>query len=117
MIGMQATNRGLPQNRLAEQNRRFSGTGGVSRVNRSLGFLPGFKDSVTVKVYRACYANGTPAPFHMLEGLPVECMETEDTSGGPAPVVVKSSVIAGFILDEAFYSREEAARAVQRMSQ
>jgi hypothetical protein len=117
MINMQAINRSLTQNRLAEQNRRFSGTGGVSRVNRSLGFLPGFKDSITGKVYRSCYANGTPAPFHMLAGLPVECMVTEDTSGGPAAAVVKSSVIAGFILDEVFYSREEAARAVQRMRQ
>jgi hypothetical protein len=114
---MQAINRGLTQHRLAEQNRRFSGTGGVSRANRSLGFLPGFKDSIAGKIYRSCYANGTPAPLHMLEGLPVECMETWDMSGGPAPAVVKCSVIAGFILDEVFYSREEAARAVQRMSQ
>jgi hypothetical protein len=116
MNSMQAINYGLTHDRLAEQNRRFSGTGGVSRANRSLGFLPGFKDSVTGKIYRSCYANGTPAPFHMLEGLPVECMETNDTTGGPVPTVVKSSVIAGFILDEVFYSRDEAARAVQRLS-
>jgi hypothetical protein len=55
---------------LRQQNRAFRGTGGVSAENRALGFAPAFLDTQTGAVYRACFADGRPAPMHLLEGLP-----------------------------------------------
>lgn len=105
-------NRSLTSKRLAEQNHKFRGTGGISSGNRSLGFVPAFKDMDTGKVYRSCYADGQPAPFHMFEGLPGELLMSADTGFAHASSVIKSSVIAGFLLDDLFFSRAEAAQAV-----
>ena len=48
------------------------GTGGVSSENRHLGFVPAFMDTRTGKVYGCTFADGRPAPFHILDGLPDE---------------------------------------------
>ena len=61
---------GLSARTLRQQNRAFRGTGGVSAENRALGFAPAFLDTQTGAVYRACFADGRPAPMHLLEGLP-----------------------------------------------
>ncbi|MEA2080413.1 MAG: hypothetical protein U9P00_11255, partial [Pseudomonadota bacterium] len=63
----------------------------------------------TGNVYVSRFSNGMPAPIHVLAGLPEHLTETHGKSG--APVSVKSSVISGFVLEETFYSREEAAQA------
>ena len=89
-------NKSLTSERLVEQNHKFRGTGGISSGNRSLGFVPAFQDMETGKVYRSCYADGQPAPFHMFEGLPSELLMSVDTDLAHASSMIKSSVIAGF---------------------
>ena len=55
---------------LEAENQSFAGTGGISSANRHYGFTPGFLDRETGAVYCSCWADGTPAPFHALDGLP-----------------------------------------------
>jgi hypothetical protein len=92
---------------LRQQNRRFQGTGGVSAENRSQGFAPAFLDTETHRIYRACFADGRPAPMHLLEGLPPAVVTARDATG--RVIALKSTVLAGFVRAERFYTREQAA--------
>lgn len=96
---------------LKSENVRYSGTGGVSHGNRSFGFRPAFLDSETHCVYLARFANGEPAPFHILDGLPDDVVESRNECG--SVLAVKRTLVSGFVLDECFYSREEAARRLR----
>src|SRR5438477_11087033 len=95
---------------LERENVVFQGTGGRSQENRGCGFLPAFFDLETETIYAACFADGSPAPFHLLDGLPAEVVIARTVSGRVA--TVKASVISGFVRDGCFYTREAAARAV-----
>ena len=97
---------------LKEQNKRFMNTGGRSQENRSEGFRPAFSDTSTGTVYLSCFANGRPAPMHMLDGLPAEVVLARTESG--RVTAVKDSVVAGFVKAGEFYTREEAAAALTR---
>jgi hypothetical protein len=57
---------------LRKQNQTFKGTGGVSEKNRFQGFIPTFYDSKSHQAHISRFANGTPAPIHILDGLPEE---------------------------------------------
>ncbi len=98
----------LTARRLHEENRLFNSTGGVSAGNRCLGFRPAFKDTSSGKVYLSCFADGRPAPIHVLDGLPKALTQVQQAS----TCIMKHCVIAGFVLDDIFYTREEAAKAV-----
>ena len=93
---------------LRQQNRhqRF---GGRSEENRSNGFRPGFQDISTGRAYLSRYADGSLAPFHLLDGLPETLVIQRGTSQHVA--ALKASVIAGFIRWQHFYTREQAADA------
>jgi hypothetical protein len=95
---------------LAAQNRRFCGTGGVSQGNRSRGFAPAFRDSATGAVYLSRLASGTPAPIHVLDGLPDALVIARSASGQVLEAC--GSVVAGFVRDGCFYSRDEALRVL-----
>lgn len=97
----------LTHSRLRRENLAFTGTGGVSRENRNRRFEPAFRETSTGRVERSRYADGRPAPMHLLDGLPDEWIETRDDQG--APRAVKADVIAGFVRDGNFYTREQAA--------
>jgi len=99
----------LTDKALLEENLQLSGTTGVSANNRGLGFIPAFMDTGTGAVYLSCFSNGMPAPIHVLAGLPENLIEAHGKSGDP--LSIKSSVISGFVREETFYSREEAAQA------
>jgi hypothetical protein len=92
---------------LQDQNRRFHGTRGVSASNRGLGFLPAFFDAESGRVEVSRFGNGAPAPVHLLCGLPAEWVVARDASG--TVTAVKGSVIAGFLREGCFLTREEAA--------
>ncbi len=92
---------------LRQQNLAFKGTGGVSGGNRSQGFAPAFLDTETGRVYPARFADGRPAPMHLLDGLPQELIVSRDTASGC--LAVKRSVVAGFVQAGQFYTREQAA--------
>lgn len=95
---------------LHRQNRAFRGTGGVSAENRTQGFVPAFLDTETGTVYRACFADGRPAPMHLLDGLPPAVVATRDATG--RITALKPTVQAGFLRAERFYTRAQAAAQV-----
>lgn len=95
---------------LARQNRVYAKTGGVSQHNASAGFRPAFIDTDTGIIYLSCNCEGSPAPFHCLDGLPAELIVRRDACGRVK--AVKPSVVAGFERDGRFYSREQAAQSL-----
>jgi hypothetical protein len=101
----------LSNSALRKQNRIFRGTRGISEKNRSQGFIPAFYDSQSHQAHISRFANGIPAPIHILDGLPEEWIVERDPSG--QVMAVKASVIVGFIYHGRFYTREQAARAVR----
>src|SRR5512144_2160490 len=95
---------------LRRQNLAFRGTGGVSTGNCSQGFVPAFLDTDTGSIYLARFADGRPAPMHLLDGLPSELIISRDAAGRCQ--AVKHSLIAGFVQAGRFYTREQAACCV-----
>ena len=93
---------------LQQENLFYRNTGGVSQNNRGLGFHSAFQDGATGDVYLSKFADGCPAPIHLLEGLPEELAEAHDAKGRITSV--KGTVIAGFLRADRFYTREEAAQ-------
>jgi hypothetical protein len=102
--------RPLTAGQLARQNRRYNGTGGVSPNNQCVGFRPAFFDRETGTIYLSRNPDGTPAPFHRLDGLPAELVEARDPTG--RVIAVKSSLEAGFERDGRFFTRDEAAAVI-----
>jgi hypothetical protein len=102
-------NRSLTGNFLRKENRAYRGTGGVSAGNRTVGFIPAFCDTATGRVEPSRPADGSPAPMHLLAGLPEEWIVTRGDRD--QVVAVKSTVIAGFVRAGVFYTRAQAAQA------
>ncbi len=71
------------------------------------GFLPAFKDSVTGEVYLSRFRDHSTAPIHLLDGLPDHWVTERDEDGRVTRV--RGSIMAGFVRDGRFYSRDEAA--------
>lgn len=103
-------NQAMTLGTLQQENVAFRDTGGVSEENRSFGFRPGFIDRDTGVVYLSRYADGRPAPFHLLDGLPGELVVARTASGKVARV--KDSITSGFLRGPRFYTRDEAAGEV-----
>ena len=101
---------GLTRQKLRRDNLRLRGSGGLSQENHQVGFQPAFFDSATDTIYPSCFANGCPAPFHCLDGLPTTVVISKDAAGHVCRV--KPTVSAGFVRDSIFYSREQAARVM-----
>jgi hypothetical protein len=97
----------LTKTSLALEAARYRCTGGVSQNNRSLGFEPAFIDRETETVHLSRFPDGRPAPCHLLNGLPAELVLARNEQGRVTRV--KSSVVSGFVRDERFYTRDEAA--------
>lgn len=95
---------------LVQENREYRGTAGVSEGNRSFGFVPAFLDTRTGNVYRSRFADGRPAPLHVLDGLPMELRAANGTRGKSSGL--EPCVVSGFLRADRFYTREQAAQAV-----
>ena len=87
----------------------YEGHGGTSTEAACAGFEPAFLDSENGCIYRSCFANGNPAPIHLLDGLPAELILAKSPEGRVS--AVKPSVVAGFVRSGAFYTREQACAA------
>jgi hypothetical protein len=96
---------------LRAQSDAYLGTGGCSEDNEGFGFRPAFRDGDTGRVYRARFLDGRPAPFHVLDGLPDEVVVKRAETG--CVIAVKGSLVSGFVRLGRFYTRDEAAAAVQ----
>ena len=103
----------MTKSTLKVQNWLFAGTRGVSCNNRAFGFIPGFLDRETGTVYISCNTDGSPAPIHLIDGLPEALVVARGSSG--RVMAVKGSVIAGFIKDGHFSTREQAARVLAQV--
>ncbi len=103
--------RTLSLSTLSEENAQYAGTGGISQLNHQYGFVPAFQctDECSTEISR--FGNGKPAPFHTLDGLPQAWIAERSPDG--KVLSVRSSVIAGFVRQNRFYTREQAARAVK----
>ncbi len=105
-----SSNSPITVEKIRQENRNFTGQGGISQENRSFGFVPAFLDTLTNTVYLSRHADGRLAPIHLLDGLPSTLVEQRSAAG--AVVSAKSSVMTGFMLQGQFFTREQAARAV-----
>ena len=104
----------LSETVLEEENSRYLGSGARSQENAGHGFRPAFMDRETGAVYASRFADGRPAPFHLLDGLPDEVVLARGPYGGV--LSVKPSVLSGFVLQQRFFTRDEAASWAQRHS-
>jgi hypothetical protein len=109
VVGTEAA---LTRSSLRRQSSGYRGTGGVSEENHGYGFAPAFLDVETGIIYLARFANGNPAPMHLMDGLPDELILSRAESG--AINAIKGTVIAGFLRQDRFFTREQAARAVRQ---
>ena len=98
---------------LASQNEKFAGSGGVSHDNKDMGFVPGFLDEETGSVYPSRHADGSPAAVHLIEGLPENLVLKRDSAGRVC--VIKATVIAGFIRDGLFFTREQVVHTINQL--
>ena len=97
--------------RLAAQNAQHAITGATGTARR-LGFSPAFLDYATMRIHPARFADGTPAPYHCLDGLPDEVVFHRLPSG--RVVLAKATLIPGFERGGFFYTRTAAARACEQ---
>lgn len=99
----------MAADRLIKDNVAYIGSAGVSEHNQDQGFRPAFRNLETGCAVLARFKDGSPAPMHLLDGLPDEWVLEKDQSGRVTSV--KPSVIAGFLRQGRFYTREQAAAA------
>lgn len=99
----------MDKSTLREENLAYLGTGGRSQENSGLGFRPAFFDFATQKIYPSRFADGRPAPFHLLDGLPDEVIADRAPSGRVTQT--RPTLISGFERNGFFYTRTAAARA------
>ena len=95
---------------LQMQNAQFAGSGGISVNNRAAGFVPAYLNTATGEALASRFGDGRPAPVHVLDGLPESWVAGRDGDG----CVVRTSegVVAGFLRNGRFFTREAAAQAV-----
>ena len=77
--------------------------------NTRCGFRPAFLDTATFSIHLSRYADGRPAPFHVLDGLPDEVVVTRSIFG--RVVAAKGTLVTGVERNGYFYTRSAAARA------
>lgn len=100
----------LTNKSLRHDNLAFAGTAGVSPVSRRARFEPAFRDEETGRVELSRYANGTVAPMHLMDGLPDDWVTDRDARG--CACALKPTIVAGFVRDGDFYTREQAASLI-----
>jgi hypothetical protein len=75
---------------------------------RRLGFTPAFLDCARMRIHPARFADGKPAPYHCLDGLPDEAVLLRLPMGR---VLHAKPLMYGFERGGFFYTRTAAARA------
>ncbi|GAB0149005.1 dihydroorotase [Marichromatium sp. AB32] len=101
---------GLTALSLHDENVRFATTRGVSEHNRTANFVPGYLDSTSGEWVLSRFRDGSPAPVHVLDGLPPTWVARRDAAGNV--VQTRPGIVSGFVRDGLFYTREEAMLAL-----
>jgi hypothetical protein len=99
----------LTEASLQNENVLYASTRGISQNNGSFGFRPAYLDGGSGEAVLSCFSNGTPAPVHLLDGLPESWILGRDHAGHVT--ATRPGIISGFIRDGRFYTREEAITA------
>ncbi len=99
----------LSRQLLKRQNLEFAGSTGISQNNRESGFAPAFMDSLSGRTEISRFADGRPAPLHLLDCLPEEWVASRDVNGHV--LKLRAGIIAGFLRNGHFFTRDEAVRA------
>ena len=99
--------RKFTEQQLRRENLAYAGTGGVSAVSCRAAFRPAFRDDATGRIELARFETGEPAPMHIFLGLPVDWITERDPEGHA--IALLGSVVAGFVRNAEFYTREEVA--------
>jgi hypothetical protein len=86
-----------------------AGGGELGQDIARLGFRPAFLDTATFSIHLSRFADGRPAPFHLLDGLPDEVVVTRSFFGHV--VATKATLVLGFARNGYFYTPSAAARA------
>ena len=88
----------------------------IAEQRRALenGFQPAFYDFLSQTIYISVFADGTPAPFHILEGLPRELIIDRARSG--RVVATKATLLTGYERNGYFYTTTAAAKAIVEWS-
>lgn len=92
---------------LQMDNMAFAGTCGVSEHATVGGFSPAFLDKASGRVEVSRMRDGQPAPAHLISWLPREWAAEMEADG--AIVRLRAGIIAGFVKDGVFLTREQAA--------
>jgi hypothetical protein len=95
----------------SQESNTHVGTDSASVCGNRLGFRPAFLDFATLAIYPSRFADGRPAPFHLLDGLPDEVVKLRVDA---RVISAKSTIIAGFERGGFFYTRTAAARACEQ---
>ncbi len=98
----------LTQLSLRDENVLFETTRGVSRNNRASGFTPGYLNTCSGERVPSRFADGSLAPVHVLDGLPESWIAERNPDGRVTRT--RPGIIAGFLRDGRFFTREQAAR-------
>ena len=93
---------------VTRESATYLGTCGESVVAGQHKFLPAFCNRVDGRVELARLPNGKPAPMHLIAALPKAWAARCDEGGNVVELI--DSVIAGFVKNGRFYTREEAAQ-------
>jgi hypothetical protein len=80
------------------------------RLALEIGFQPAFFDFLTQTIYPSVFADGTPAPFHILEGLPRELIVDRARSG--RVIAMKATVLSGYERNGYFFTDKSVQRAI-----
>ncbi len=97
------------RNQLAvtQESTPYQGTCGESAVACQHQFVPAFCNRADGRVELARLPNGKPAPMHLIAALPKTWASRCDERGNVLELI--DSIVAGFVKNGRFYTREEAA--------
>lgn len=98
----------LSSQSLRHENHLFANTRGISALNRDQRFIPAFQDTRSGLSVISCFADGCPAPVHILDGLPDDWVGSRDANG--SVLKAHAEIISGFLRDGRFYTRKEASQ-------
>ena len=101
--------RPLTEDVLREESATYVGSCGDSTTARKNHFIPAFRDEADGRVELARLKNGCVAPMHLITALPKSWATRVDDAGNVLELI--ETIVAGFVRDGRFYTREEAALA------
>ena len=102
----------MTQEHLEIESEVYEDIGGTSEHCRPYGFRPAFYDLQTREMFMSRFADGRPAPVHVLDGLPDRVVLARQSGGHVTSV--KGSLISGFEMYGRFYTRDEASAMLAR---